>query len=126
MGGTSWVNVDGAVVNFGKQFAVVYLQIGTGSDSSSPGPVDEYMTIENFPNPFNPSTNIRFSLPKTEHVKLTIYNVLGQQVTRLLDAEFPAGQHTVTWNGQGMPSGIYFYRLQTVSETITRKMMLIK
>ena len=82
---------------------------------------------QNYPNPFNPTTNIVYTLPRKEHVKLTVYNILGQEVATLVDEEKSPGEYTVTFDGSGLPSGFYFYRLYTaggVSET--RKMILLK
>jgi hypothetical protein len=86
---------------------------------------------QNYPNPFNPSTNIRFELPKAAMVTLSVYNSLGQEVRRLVNAQKPAGYYTIVWNGrdqQGkpVPSGIYHYRIQAGDFVATRKMVLAK
>jgi hypothetical protein len=86
---------------------------------------------QNFPNPFNPATQIRFELPKAALVTLAVYNSLGQEVRRLINAQKPAGYHTVVWNGrdqQGkpVPSGIYHYRIQAGDFVATKKMVLAK
>jgi hypothetical protein len=87
---------------------------------------------QNAPNPFNPSTRLRFGLPKPGLVSLTIYNIRGQRVATLLDREsLPAGFHTLIWNGQdqrGHPasSGVYLYQLVTEEETIAKKMALMQ
>jgi hypothetical protein len=86
---------------------------------------------QNYPNPFNPSTTIRFELPKTALVTLSVYNSLGQEVRRLVNAQKPAGYHTVVWNGRDQqgkaaPSGIYHYRIQAGDFVATRKMVLAK
>jgi hypothetical protein len=86
---------------------------------------------QNYPNPFNPSTNIRFELPKAALVTLSVYNSLGQEVRRLVNAQKPAGYHTIVWNGrdqQGkpVPSGIYHYRIQAGDFVATKKMVLAK
>ena len=72
---------------------------------------------QNFPNPFNPTTTIRYSLPKESTVKLSVYNLLGQEVASLRNDVQGAGQHDVVWNGRndtGSPvaTGVYFYRLE--------------
>ncbi|UCC45311.1 MAG: T9SS type A sorting domain-containing protein [Candidatus Zixiibacteriota bacterium] len=80
----------------------------------------------NFPNPFNPSTNICFSLPEASQVTLEVFNILGRKVTTLIDRSMDAGHHSVEWNGHNIASGVYFYRL-TVGEFIeTKKMVLLK
>jgi hypothetical protein len=72
---------------------------------------------QNYPNPFNPSTHIRFALPQESHVRLTIYNVLGQEIESLVDEERPVGYHKVAWHGTNavgtmIGSGVYFYRME--------------
>jgi len=86
---------------------------------------------QNFPNPFNPKTNISFSLPLAQAARINIYNLKGQLVKKLLDAKLPAGTNTISWdgrddNGKPVSSGIYSYRLQSGGINITRKMMLMK
>ncbi len=96
-----------------------------------------YELSQNFPNPFNPSTKIQFALPRESAVKLTVYNILGQEVIRLVDEVRSAGYHTVDWNGNNsyanrVSSGVYFFRLEAkdangmVPFTSLRKMILLK
>ncbi len=85
----------------------------------------------NYPNPFNPSTTIAFSLKSPGKVKLSVYNLKGQLVTNLVNEQKPAGMHSITWNGRdsnnkAVSSGIYLYRLETDTYTQTRKAMLMK
>jgi hypothetical protein len=79
---------------------------------------------QNYPNPFNPSTKIRFTLPERTVTELKIVNILGAEIAVLVNDVLDAGMHTVSWDGEGFPSGIYFYRLRTGSNVITRKMVL--
>jgi hypothetical protein len=81
---------------------------------------------QNFPNPFNPSTIIRFALPRPSHVELEVFNILGQKVVTLIDKHLPAGSHEIEFNAFDYPSGIYFYRLSHDQGVETRKMTLIK
>ncbi|PWB75889.1 hypothetical protein C3F09_01895 [candidate division GN15 bacterium] len=86
---------------------------------------------QNFPNPFNPTTQVSFALPKNAHVQLTVFNVLGQTVKTLVDEDMAAGNHTVTWNGRNsdgeqVSSGIYFYRISAGDFNATKKMMMLK
>ena len=81
---------------------------------------------QNYPNPFNPSTSIEFSLLERSAVRLTVYNALGQEVATLVNEEVPAGTHKTSWDASGLPSGIYFARLETKSFTATKKMVLMK
>jgi len=90
-----------------------------------------YELYQNYPNPFNPITEIRFTLPKSEKVKLVIYDVLGRKVNQLIDASMSSGRHVALWNGTddyGNPvaSGVYFYRLESKNFTQAKKMILMK
>jgi hypothetical protein len=80
----------------------------------------------NFPNPFNPSTLIQYSLERPERVELEIFSVLGERVALLVDEVQQAGPHTVTWNGATSPSGSYFCRLRTPTGVATRRMLLVR
>ncbi len=81
---------------------------------------------QNFPNPFGPSTSIRFGLPQAAEVQLHVYNLLGQRVATLLDGTVEAGTHTVDFNGDTLASGVYFYVLQSANVRLVEKMMLVK
>ncbi|MFH0735935.1 MAG: T9SS type A sorting domain-containing protein, partial [bacterium] len=91
-----------------------------------------YALGQNFPNPFNPTTQIRFNLPEASVVSLAVYNVLGQKINTLINnKEFNSGSFNVTWNGQNdfgmtVPSGVYFYRIETPNFVETKKMMMLK
>ena len=80
----------------------------------------------NYPNPFNPTTTIEYSLGLAGPTRLMIYDVLGRELVRLVDEYRPAGTHKVMWNASSMPSGVYFYRLESSSFTRTQKMILMK
>lgn len=80
----------------------------------------------NYPNPFNPSTEILFDLPATSEVRLTIYDLAGREVVRLVDQVLPAGTHRATFDAAGLPSGTYLYRLVTPHGEHTRPMALIR
>ncbi len=86
----------------------------------------EYELYQNYPNPFNPITAIKFSIPKTQYVKLSVYDVLGKEVSVLVNGVMQAGSYIVDFNASDLPSGLYFYKL-TAGEYITvKKMMLVK
>ncbi len=85
-----------------------------------------YQLEQNYPNPFNPVTTIGFSLPEKSLSRITIINAIGKQVAVLLNEEKEAGYHQVEFNAANLPSGIYFYRLQTGSFIATKKMILLK
>ncbi|MGB2697594.1 MAG: T9SS type A sorting domain-containing protein [Candidatus Zixiibacteriota bacterium] len=91
----------------------------------------EFSISQNFPNPFNAQTSFSISLPDETHVNVVVYNVMGQKVKILVDEGLTAGIHTITWDGtnesnQNVSSGIYFYRIVTQENVVTRKMTLIK
>ncbi|MBN2011103.1 VCBS repeat-containing protein [candidate division KSB1 bacterium] len=81
---------------------------------------------QNYPNPFNPATNIRFSLNEAGSVKVSIYNLNGQEVAALVDQCLKSGVHTLTWDASNMPSGIYVYRLHANGVVLSKKLMLLK
>ena len=87
---------------------------------------NDYELNQNFPNPFNPSTTIRFSVVNNEHVTLKVYNSIGQQVAELVNQELPAGSYIVDWNAEDVSSGIYLYTLNTNNFSSTKKMILLK
>ena len=86
----------------------------------------EYRLKQNYPNPFNPSTTIEYVLPKISDVKITILNIIGQEVKTIVDEKQGAGTHSINFNAKDLPSGIYFYRLQTDDFNQVKKMVLIK
>ncbi len=91
----------------------------------------EYSLAQNYPNPFNPSTKIKYYLPEVAFVKLKVYNILGKEVSSLVNKNQQAGSYEYTFNADDLPSGVYFYRLTGVNmagkETIqTKKMTLLK
>ena len=88
--------------------------------------IQNYMLGNNYPNPFNPTTIIEYSLPVSSKVSLIIYNLRGQEVAKLVSGEMEAGYHKVTWDASNLSSGIYFYRLQAGDFVHTRKMVLLK
>lgn len=82
--------------------------------------------LQNYPNPFNPSTVISYSLESAQNVSLAVYDQLGRRVALLQDGNISSGVHQVTFDASGLSSGVYFYRLQTESSVLTKKMLLIK
>ncbi|HPM36898.1 MAG TPA: kelch repeat-containing protein [candidate division Zixibacteria bacterium] len=82
--------------------------------------------LGNYPNPFNPATQIGFSLPAASHVTLVVYNIMGQQVAVLADGQYEAGDHSVTWDASAQSSGVYLYLLDVSGFSQTRKMLLLK
>ncbi len=102
------------------------------STGAEPGPGESVVPAaaavlrQNRPNPFNPITEFAFTLARDSAVRLTIYNLRGQEVTRLVEGSLAAGDHVVTWDATGQPSGVYFYRLEGPGINESRKMTLLK
>ena len=86
----------------------------------------EFIVYQNYPNPFNPSTSIIFGLPEESKVKLTLFNSLGEEVAILFEGYKNAGYHQMEFEASRLPSGVYFYRLQTGEFVETKKMILLK
>lgn len=116
--GTSFKPVFTGAVTFG----------GAGTAVGEPSDIlpTSYALKQNYPNPFNPSTEIAFDLPSKSKVRLAVYNILGQEVTTLVNKDMVAGQHTVQWDGSGQASGVYFYKIEAGDYSQTRKMILVK
>ena len=98
----------------------------TGIQNTGRFRIDSPALIQNFPNPFNPATTIRYHLPRAGHVVLKIIDVRGQEVSTLLDEYSPAGLHSLEFNAKDIPSGVYFYTLQTGDALQQRKMTILR
>jgi len=85
-----------------------------------------FVLEQNYPNPFNPTTTIRYAIPQRSHVMLTVFNTLGQQAATLVDETQEAGYHNVRFDGTGLASGVYIYRLQAGSFVQSRKLVLLR
>ena len=81
---------------------------------------------QNYPNPFNPATKITFALPTASHIRLKVFDMVGQEVAQVASGFYTAGLHTISFDGADLPSGIYFYTLSDDGETVIKKMILMK
>jgi hypothetical protein len=106
---------------YGIRWTDVRIQI----DYESSLPRD-FRLDQNYPNPFNPATTIRFALPKQVPVSLTVYNLLGQSVSTLVESTLPPGEYQITLNATNLPTGIYLYRLRAGTFSQSRKLVLLK
>jgi hypothetical protein len=95
-------------------------------DDKNYNPINAYSLSHNYPNPFNPSTSITFSIPKTEKVVIKVYNQLGEIVEELVNRNFPPGEHVIKFNASRLPSSIYYYNLTAGEFNQTKKLVLIK
>jgi hypothetical protein len=102
----------------------VYIQ-RTGIDDY-PYPDKPSFNLSNFPNPFNSSTIIRFSLEAESHVELAVFDILGRQIDRLVDGDLSSGDYRIEWDARDRPSGVYFYRLITQDAAVAGRMMLLR
>jgi len=120
---------DIAITSTSDSLYVLY-NLGGGTVGIEDEELEEIPTsfslAQNFPNPFNPTTTIQFSLPKSGDVTLKIYNLLGEEVKTLIDDYKEIGNHSVQFNANNLPSGIYFYKLQAETYNQVKKMILIK
>ncbi|MFZ1685517.1 MAG: T9SS type A sorting domain-containing protein [Candidatus Zixiibacteriota bacterium] len=121
---------DSVVVNIGGQ-NYVGTSILSGVEDEHTGVPRTYSLAQNFPNPFNPATEIQFGLPRAGRVVVSIYDIRGSEVITLVDKNINAGTFHVTWNGldrngRSVSTGVYFYRLQAGEFTQSKKMLLLK
>ncbi len=129
-GGTYFQLTDLSFVSY----IPVWKPLGSIMDASDVNPTNsnlpkEFSLNQNYPNPFNPATIIEFAVPVASHVEVSVFNVLGQKVTTLVNEDMPAGNYDVKWDTQkaNAASGIYFYRMTADDKVLdTKKMMLLK
>ncbi len=108
---------------------VINLNLPTGVTDVEDDVIDvpsDFTLGNNYPNPFNPSTTITYSLPEAANVKLTVFNAIGQEIANLIKGNVEAGNHSITFNAENLNSGIYFYKLETGKFVSVKKMILLK
>ncbi|UCH65292.1 MAG: T9SS type A sorting domain-containing protein [Ignavibacterium sp.] len=98
----------------------------TSEDDTSAVIITDFFLSQNYPNPFNPLTRIQYTVNNTKFVTLKVYDVLGGEIATLINEEKSAGEYKIEFDGAGLSSGIYFYRLQAGSFVETKKMVLLK
>jgi photosystem II stability/assembly factor-like uncharacterized protein len=114
---TGWFAADGGRIGFFS---------GASGIAATGDITNRFSLFQNYPNPFNPSTTIDFSIPYSGQAELKVFNTLGQEVTTLVSSSLQAGEHRITWNAAGIPSGVYFCRLRAGSFTETKKFILLQ
>ncbi len=110
----------------GVEPGAVLVQLPTDVNDGVTDLPNQFDLAQNYPNPFNPTTTISFAIPRAAHVRLEVFNILGQKVETLLDSHLDAGNHQVEFDASAQPSGVYFYKLTTDEQTARRKMVLLK
>jgi hypothetical protein len=96
------------------------------SYQDQPGLPTEFALYQNYPNPFNATTQIRFDLPQESHVKVTLFNVVGQAVATIVDSRYEAGRHSLSYDATDLPSGMYLMKMEAGSYASMKKMLLLK
>jgi hypothetical protein len=119
-GDESWSN------NSGYVYLVRYTHFLSGVSSISNEIPENFSLKQNFPNPFNPVTNINFSIPKAGFVKLTVFDITGKEIAKLVNKQLSAGIYNADFNASSLSSGAYIYRLETAGFTDVKKMILVK
>lgn len=118
-------DLDGG--SMGKAFLQAVIDNNpVGISSLSSESPEQFTLYQNYPNPFNPSTSIKFALPEKQFVKLSVSNILGEEVQVLYKGILQSGEYSYNWEAMNFPGGIYFYKLQTDKTSIVKKMMLVK
>ena len=126
----STISVNKAILNLASLWRTAWENAGrplpVGVDEIEPA-LEEYHLAEAFPNPFNPETNIEFSIPESGFITLKIYTTIGREVTTLVSNELLPGTYRYSWNAFGIASGIYFYSLETNRGIMqSKKLVLLK
>ena len=124
---TDLLRFVGTTTDEAGHFALPLRALSTASGTALP---TDFALGQNYPNPFNPSTIIPYQLPTTAHVRLEVFNLLGQRLATLVDAERSAGMHTAQWDatdvaGRAVGAGVYIYRLSSGGMTESRRMVLV-
>jgi hypothetical protein len=134
---STWITINNANINSSNN-TVIFSTSNVGNffiltgdsptfiETSNEISPEEYSLHQNFPNPFNPTTAIKFNIPDNNFVNLSVFNIVGQKVAELVNTQLEAGAYEVSFDGKGLSSGIYFYQLNTSGINLVRKMILLK
>ncbi len=124
------ITIGNSILYIDDVYAFISLISVPNNDENNPE-ITNNLRISNYPNPFNPSTTLSFTIKESNDVKISIFNILGQEIDVVTDKFFSAGTHLITWNGvnsdkQPVSSGVYFYRIESGKNVATGKMVLLK
>jgi hypothetical protein len=108
-----------------EEISAIY-QGATAIDEDAPAVPMKFELAQNFPNPFNPTTQIEYTLNNNTNVQITVYDLLGHEIATLVNEKKNAGSHSVVWDASGQSAGIYLYQMKTGNQILTRKMVLLK
>lgn len=125
---------DGSVITGGMDYTsnngdfmiAKFINLVTGNSDNNTGQPGQFTLYQNYPNPFNPSTRIDFSIPQLGIVSLKVYDILGNEISTLAEGYKTAGTYSINFDGRGLASGIYYYRIQAGNYTVSKKMILMK
>ncbi len=123
--GSNWAFDGGGSVVPEQSFCGLYFEHETGIDENASLP-GEFSLVQNHPNPFNATTTIKYSLPEESNVTIEIYDILGRKIETLISGIQPAGWHSVVWNAENQPSGIYFYSIKAGEYAESKNCLLLK
>jgi hypothetical protein len=101
-------------------------RLTTGVSHPGPTTLPQAIALANYPNPFNPVTNVQYDLPHAGEIQLEVFNVLGERVAQLFDGYAAAGRHQVVFNGATLPTGVYFCRLRAQDLVKTIRLLLLR
>ena len=118
-----WLNISGRGTTDSLSITIT---IAPGVGNANEQVPVTYSVTRPFPNPFNPSTRFTIALPQTSDVQIKVYNLRGQRVAELANGEFSAGYHTITWQSDRAPSGVYLIRVQSEFGVRLTKVLLLK
>ncbi len=113
------------IIDYSSNSRIYTFDAVSSADSGYDLPV-EYRLHQNYPNPFNNETTISFSIPEPEHVTISVFNLVGQQIGTIADRHFNPGEYSIAWNAEGLSSGVYFYRITAGEFAETKRMILLQ
>jgi len=124
-GGSIYLN-PGIVIVQGGRLQTINDSTVDVETPDSPAVPEIFSLHQNYPNPFNPATTFTFDLPRSSHVVLAVYNVVGQKVAKVVDDTLPAGSHSRMFDASHLPSGVYIYRITAGAFVESKRMLLVK